>query len=87
MIGLIKPLQDGESSFDRLKNGGLGAVAMSLLEFGPSALGKLPGVSALPEKRALPPAAWVQKSKPIKPDKPSRAPLICPKTLPGSLKI
>lgn len=48
-IGLTKPLQDGEAALDRMKNMGLGAGTMTMLEFGPGLIGKLSPVKALPE--------------------------------------
>jgi poly(3-hydroxybutyrate) depolymerase len=50
VIGLTTPLRDGEAAMDRLKNAGLGAGTMSLLEYGPGAIGKLSAVKALPEQ-------------------------------------
>jgi poly(3-hydroxybutyrate) depolymerase len=49
LLGFTNPLGEGESGLNRLYNTGLGAGTMALMEFGPNAIGRIPGVSALPE--------------------------------------
>lgn len=50
LLGTTMPLQEGQSGSNRIWNGLLGAGTMGVMEYGPSALGRLPGIRSLGEK-------------------------------------